>query len=96
MSNVYQENRPFADLYGEEVMNLLKERVRQDEELDSIVPLGTPDSFDRETGEWFVDGGADDETDATDEPFDSFADGEALASAGFGTDEDYGFYGDYD
>lgn len=27
---------------------------------------------------------------------DSFADGEALASAGFGTDEDYGYYGDRD
>ena len=28
------------------------------------------------------------------EPNDSFADAEALASAGFGTDEDYGYYGD--
>jgi hypothetical protein len=28
------------------------------------------------------------------EPDDSYADGEALASAGFGTDEDYGYYGD--
>jgi hypothetical protein len=27
------------------------------------------------------------------EPDDSFADGEALASAGWGTDEDYGCYG---
>ena len=25
-----------------------------------------------------------------------FADSEALASAGFGTDEDYGYYGDFD
>jgi hypothetical protein len=29
-----------------------------------------------------------------DEPDDSTADAEALASAGFGTDEDYGYYGD--
>lgn len=28
------------------------------------------------------------------EPDDSYADAEALASAGFGTDEDYGYYGD--
>jgi hypothetical protein len=28
-----------------------------------------------------------------DEPDDRFADAEALASAGFGTDEDYGFFG---
>ena len=26
---------------------------------------------------------------------DNFADAEALASAGFGTDEDYGYYGDH-
>ncbi len=29
-----------------------------------------------------------------DEPDDSTYDAEALASAGFGTDEDYGYYGD--
>ena len=28
------------------------------------------------------------------EPDDSYADAEALASAGFGTDEDYGYYGE--
>lgn len=28
------------------------------------------------------------------EPDDSYADAQALASAGFGTDEDYGYYGD--
>lgn len=31
---------------------------------------------------------------STDEPDDSYADAQALASAGFGTDEDYGYYGD--
>jgi hypothetical protein len=36
----------------------------------------------------------DDFSDFDDADFDSFADGEALASAGFGTDEDYGMFGE--
>ncbi len=45
----------------------------------------THDSFD---SGWEDDGGWED-----DEPDDSHADAEALASAGMGTDEDYGFFG---
>lgn len=49
-----------------------------------------------------IDDGIDDfsaQLGAEDEPFDGFrtdaeADADALASAGFGTDEDYGYYGD--
>lgn len=36
----------------------------------------------------------DDFSDFDDADFDSFADGEALASAGWGTDEDYGMFGE--
>jgi hypothetical protein len=36
----------------------------------------------------------DDEDFDDDRDLDSFADGEALASAGFGTDEDYGMFGE--
>lgn len=40
---------------------------------------------------------ADDDFDEPDDGFtDSEADADALASAGYGTDEDYGFYGDYE
>jgi hypothetical protein len=35
----------------------------------------------------------DNEMEWEDGDFDRFADGDALASAGFGTDEDYGFFG---
>ncbi len=43
--------------------------------------------------------GSEDEVDYEDEPWDGFrddveADADALASAGYGTDEDYGYYGD--
>jgi hypothetical protein len=36
----------------------------------------------------------DDYGDYDDHDYDDLYDGEALASAGFGTDEDYGYYGD--
>lgn len=36
----------------------------------------------------------DDEDFGDDRDLDAFADGDALASAGWGTDEDYGYFGD--
>lgn len=50
---------------------------------------GAPLEIVLETISEFEDGNYD-----MPEPDDSFADSEALASAGFGTDEDYGYYGD--
>ena len=43
-------------------------------------------------GEWAFEENADDDEDY--EPSDAGADAEWLASAGHGTDEDYGYYGD--
>ena len=133
MSATVYSNEPYADLYGEEVMKLLRERAKRDEELDLIAPIGMPDSVDRETGEQLdifdeeeiafcnecentctkaaltfdrecpfclsdeISFGRLEDFPSNDETtVDSFADGEALASAGFGTDEDYGFYGDFE
>jgi len=45
------------------------------------------DDFDYDT--W-----SDEEDDWSDEEDDSYADSEWLTSAGLGTDEDYGYYGD--
>lgn len=51
--------------------------------------IGAPLEIVLETISEFEDGNFD-----MPEPDDSFADAQALASAGFGTDEDYGYYGE--
>jgi hypothetical protein len=74
-------------------------RFHPDETED--IPFGHGDSFDDETG--FPLDSFDEDVDfeplGLDEfwqPEDSSADGEALASAGYGTDEDYGCFGDFE
>ena len=43
---------------------------------------------------WVQDQDENNEEDEDNEPDESWFDGDALASAGHGTDEDYGYYGD--
>lgn len=58
------------------------------EDIHSIIDIAVDNHFDAFSAHF-----------DTEEPFDGFrtdaeADADALASAGFGTDEDYGYYGD--
>jgi hypothetical protein len=56
----------------------IRDMLRQNDVLEAVEPDDEDEDFD----------------DIDDADFDSFADGEALASAGFGTDEDYGMFGE--
>ena len=80
------ENQPLPQFYPDETDDL---------------PIGHGESFDDETGFPLdlSDGDEDFEPLGLEEfwqPHDSMADGEALASAGFGTDEDYGCFNGFE
>ena len=68
--------------------------------IEEMKEKGIVDMANYEDDEWIdVDSGVSEECYAEDDYYDDYMDGDfdsAMSSAGFGTDEDYGMYDDYD